>query len=432
MSSLNRGREARIDSVSCPSPGYCSAGGSFGSRNYGVTYGQPFVVNEVKGIWHKAMPVPGMLALNTRKNGFVSSVSCTRPGDCSAGGSYLGRHGPRAFVVDEVNGRWHRAITLAITGLGDVEVSALACASPGNCSAGGTNSNGGTTTTKGLDGTFVVNEVNGRWHKPIIVPGKFTFTYDGRVQSVACPTAGNCTAGGWYLDGADQYQAFVASEVNGTWHNYIKVPGTYPNFYGAMIASLSCPKPGYCTVAGNHGYATAFLASEANGRWHTARSVPGLASFHETGEQVTALSCTWPGECSAGGWYDDRNKQTRAFVVNEVNGHWHNAISVPGLRNFDHSGTGQVNVLSCARPGDCSAGGLHYRAPFAQGFVVNEVNGTWHNAIEVPGISALSRSGSSQVTALSCARPGHCSAGGYYADRTFGHFAGQVFVVNEG
>jgi hypothetical protein len=139
MSALNRGGVARIDSVSCPSPGYCSAGGSYGSVNYGVTYGQPLVVNEVNGTWQKAIPVPGVLSLNTRKNGFVSSVSCTRPGDCSAGGRYLGPHGPRAFVVDEVNGRWHRAITLAVTGLGDVEVSALACASPGNCSAAGRN-----------------------------------------------------------------------------------------------------------------------------------------------------------------------------------------------------------------------------------------------------------------------------------------------------
>lgn len=319
MSALNRGDVARIDSVSCPSPGYCSAGGSYGGNN-GVTYGQP----------------------------------------------------------------------------------------------------------------FVVNEVNGRWHKPTVIPGKLTFIYGEWVQSVACPTAGNCTVGGWYLDGADRFQAFVASEVNGTWHNYITVPGTSANFHGAMVASLSCPKPGNCTVAGNHGYAAGFLASEVNGHWHTARSVPGLANLHETGEQVTALSCTRPGDCSAGGWYHDSREQTHAFVVNEVNGYWHNAIEVPGMRGLDHSGSGLVTALSCTRPGDCSAGGSYYGATSSQGFVVNEVNGTWHNAIEVPGMSALNRSGSSQVTALSCARPGDCSAGGYYADKSFGLFAGQVFVVNEG
>jgi hypothetical protein len=56
---------------------------------------------------------------------------------------------------------------------------------------------------------------------------------------------------------------------------------------------------------------------------------------------------------------------------------------------------------------------------------------TWRNAIEVPGMSALNRSGSAQVTALSCARTGKCSAGGYYHATHYGLYAGQVFVANE-
>lgn len=98
MSALNRSGVARIESVSCASPGYCSAGGYYDASVHGTTYGQPFVVNEVHGTWHKAIPVPGVRALNTRKNGFISSVSCTRPGDCSVGGRYLG-HDLRASLA---------------------------------------------------------------------------------------------------------------------------------------------------------------------------------------------------------------------------------------------------------------------------------------------------------------------------------------------
>src|SRR5215475_5926149 len=117
MSALNDTGIARINSLSCASPGYCSAGGSYGGSINGTGYGQPFVVNEVNGTWRKAIPVPGVLALNTGKNGFISSVSCTRPGYCSAGGRYVGPKGSRPFVVDEVNGVWHNAITLPVTGL---------------------------------------------------------------------------------------------------------------------------------------------------------------------------------------------------------------------------------------------------------------------------------------------------------------------------
>jgi hypothetical protein len=429
MVALSRRGVAQINSVSCSSPGNCSAGGSYGGSPGTPTFGQPFVVSEVNGVWHRAIPVPGVRALNTRKNGFISSVSCTRPGDCSAGGRYVGPRGARPFVVDEVNGIWRKAITLSVSGVGDVQVSALACGSPGNCSAGGRTGSGG--TTKGLDGTFVVNEVHGAWRKPVVIPGKLTFIYGGWVQSMACPTAGNCTAGGWYLDGADQFQAFVVSKVNGRWRNYITVPGTSPNHYGSQIASLSCPRPGDCTVAGNHDYADGFLASEVNGTWHKARSIPGLANFHTSEQQVTALSCRLPGDCSVGGWYHDSQGKTHAFVVSEVNGTWHNAIDVPGMHGLDPSGQGLLTALSCARPGDCSAGGYDYSAPYSRAFVVNEVNGAWHNAVKVPGISGLRPPGVSQVTALSCAGPGHCSAGGYYADTIFGRQSGRVFVVNE-
>ena len=435
MSALNHSGVAQVNSVSCASPGYCSAGGSYGGNIKQHTYGQPFVVNEVNGIWHKAIPVPGVVALNTRKNGFISSVSCTRRGDCTAGGRYLGPHGPRAFVVDEVNGRWRRAITLDVSGLGDVEVSALACASPGNCSAGGTTSASGTTPTLGLDGTFVANEVNGRWHKPIAIPGKLTFVYGDWIQSVSCPSAGNCTAAGWYLDAADQYQVFVASEVHGTWHHYMKVPGTTPapGAAGAQVASLSCPEPGSCTVAGNFIGGAGFLASEVNGTWHNARSVPGLIKLYGPGSgraQVDVLSCPAAGICSAGGAGLDAGT-VKGFVVNEVNGTWHNAIDVPGMRRLNPSGSGLVSALSCPAPGNCSAGGRYLGPKWSRSFVVDEVNGIWHNAIEVPGMSALHRSGTAQVTALSCARAGECSAGGYYGATSYGLFAGQIFVVNE-
>ena len=43
---------------------------------------------------------------------------------------------------------------------------------------------------------------------------------------MSCASAGNCSAGGYYTDGAGHEQAFVVSEVNGTWGTAIEVPGT--------------------------------------------------------------------------------------------------------------------------------------------------------------------------------------------------------------
>src|ERR1700733_11809912 len=54
--------------------------------------------------------------------------------------------------------------------------------------------------------------------------------------------------------------------------------------------------------------------------------------------------------------------------------------------------------------------------------------GTWGSVIEVPGTAALNQDGDSEVTSVSCASAGNCSAGGDYADASL-HL--QAFVVSE-
>ncbi len=85
--------------------------------------------------------------------------------------------------------------------------------------------------------------------------------------------------------------------------------------------------------------------------------------------------------------------------------------------------------MSCASAGNCGAGGfalLGSRGRY-QAIVASETNGTWGRAEELPGIGALNH-GQSQVQSVSCASAGGCSAGGAYQDRTKAY---QVFVAVE-
>src|SRR5215831_10277648 len=67
----------------------------------------PAAAVRAAGVWGRAIAVPGLAALNRGRNAGVSSVSCASPGSCSAGGVYTdgGRH-QQGFVVSEVHGRW--------------------------------------------------------------------------------------------------------------------------------------------------------------------------------------------------------------------------------------------------------------------------------------------------------------------------------------
>ena len=108
---------------------------------------------------------------------------------------------------------------------------------------------------------------------------------------------------------------------------------------------------------------------------------------------------------------------------------WHAAIEVPGTATLNQGGGAEITSVSCASPGNCSAGGDYLdSSDHRQVFVASQVNGTWHAAIEVPGTAALNRGGSAQVGSVSCAAAGGCSAGGFYTDGKGGE---QAFVVSE-
>jgi hypothetical protein len=125
----------------------------------------------------------------------------------------------------------------------------------------------------------------------------------------------------------------------------------------------------------------------------------------------------------------DSSSLDEPLVVNEVNGTWHNAVRVPGMTALTQHIYGTVTSVSCGSAGDCSAGGWYTdSADLGQPFVVSEANGAWHHAVKVPGIVALSRGNEAGINAVSCASAGNCSALGSYTDSSKDD---QVFVVSK-
>jgi hypothetical protein len=410
---------ASTESVSCPSTGNCSAGGSYN--------GQAFVVSKVRGAWGTAEEVPGTAALNQGGSAAVTSVSCATAGNCSAGGEYTDSSGrQQVFVVSEVSGTWGTAEevpgTAALNQGGFAGVNSVSCASAGNCSAGGYY-----TVELGGLGAFVVSEVNGTWGKAREVPGIGT-----EILSVSCASAGTCSAGGGGF-GA------VVSEVNGTWGKAEQVPGLAALNHGeSQVFSVSCASAGNCSVGGYYtdrptpvGPGTqAFVDSQVNGIWDKAREVPGTAALNQGGAAgAGAVSCPSAGNCSANGEYRTSSGQDQAFVDSQVNGIWGKAREVPGTAALNQGGAAGAGAVSCGSAGNCSAGGDYTDSSgHGQVFVVNQVNGTWRKAEEVPGTAKLNQGGNAQIASVSCATASNCSAGGSYTDSSGNEHA---FVVNK-
>ena len=106
---------------------------------------------------------------------------------------------------------------------------------------------------------------------------------------------------------------------------------------------------------------------------------------------------------------------------------WGDAIPIPALISLNTGANAQGNSVSCASAGNCAVTGYYTDgAGDQQGFVVNQTDGTWGNAIAIPALIGLNTGGDADAWSVSCASAGNCAVTSYYADGT----DQQVFVAN--
>jgi hypothetical protein len=345
-------------------------------------------------------------------HGGVASASSGR----MASRAYPDRVAARPFAAEAHRaGTWGTARevpgTAALNQGGSASVYSVSCASAGNCVAGGLYTDG-----SGHKQAFVVTERSGTWGTAREVPGTAALNRGGAavVNSVSCASAGNCSAGGYYSESNAGLRPFVVNQTNGTWAKAQRVLGTPTPEAFAQINSLSCASAGNCS-AGGDDEAGGFVVGETNGAWGTAQQLPSSAAL--SGFAVLSVSCASAGNCSAGGNARNSSNLDRPFVVNETNGAWGTAQQVPGITALGRGGD-ELRSLSCGAAGSCSAVGDYYsKASGRQAYVVIETGGTWGKALEVPGTAQPGAD--AEAVAVSCASAGNCSAGGIYGAGAF-------------
>jgi hypothetical protein len=270
IAGLNQGGDATLASVSCASAGNCSAGGFYNDSSGNF---QVYVVSQTHGSWGSAEEIPGTNGLD--QGGFfdaeVEAVSCGAVGNCSAVGTYAGNGngGSMAFVASQTDGTWGTAEeipgTAALAQDGQAQGLSVSCPAAGDCSASGSYTDG-----SGHGQAFVASQTDGTWRTAEEIPGTAALNQDGLADpyGVSCASAGNCSAVGSYKDGSGHIQAFAVSQTDGTWGTAEEIPGTAAlNQDGNAVATpVSCPSAGHCTAGGYYtdgsGHSQAFVVSE--------------------------------------------------------------------------------------------------------------------------------------------------------------------------
>ncbi len=422
IAGLNAGGYAQVSALSCPPTGACVGVGGY-SVSASVT--EAFVATESGGVWGRALSLPGFAALNAGGQlGSSLSISCPAAGECALGGSYADATGvAHAFLATESGGVWGPAeevpgIAALSSNARASALTSVSCSSPGTCAAGGIVALSASDVEPWVD-----LETGGVWGPAELVPGMAALDVgqQGSVFSVSC-ASGGCAATGQYTDDDGATQVFVVAESAGVWSSAETVPGPSGNVVPGqpLPPSIACPSAGACSLAYDlkdvAGVEQAYVDTEVDGVWPAASLVSGVNSA-AVGAFVLALSCAEPGQCAAVGAYGDGQKNAQAMVVDEVAGAWRPAIELPASGPLNAGGGAVLQSVDCYAVGDCVAGGVYTDATgFAQALVAGATGGVWGPAEELPGSATLNVGGDSDVSALSCTSAGGCAAGGYFSD----------------
>jgi len=449
LTQLSNGKGGHMGAISCSSPGNCTAIGQFliNQPSGGNEENALFGVTEVNGKWGKTLRIPGQTVPSTVMSG---SISCSSPGNCGAVASSIPTSDNGAWVAlafNETKGVWGSVV--AIPGpsslMTNSEALAISCNSTGTCSASGYSSIPGPGNSGSIDSAFVATEQNGVWNNASDIQGFPTIPSQllgldsgAEADTISCASPENCSAGGWFSLQNGSGSSFVVNEVNGVWGNEITLTGvtTFTDGGGSQVTAVSCSSPGNCSAGGSYagvngsqGSSGVFVANEVGGVWGSANGVAG-ATVTNSAPTLSSMSCSSPGNCSAGGTY---GYAPGLFLVNEANGTWGSAIPVPGLAKLGASkfiaDLDTVSQVSCSSNGNCGAVGTYTNSSNEEkAFVVTESNNAWGNAITVPGVNALGAISSG--ASISCVGSGICVAVG--VSQNSNSTATQVFATSYG
>jgi hypothetical protein len=292
--------DSQVLSVSCPSVGNCTVAGSYRDANNAK---QPFVEDEVNGTWGFFQPLGSFSQLNTGQFAEANSVSCESPGNCTATGEYATLGGtPHAFLVAEVSGSWHLPGPLIFL-LPPSTGRAVSCPASGNCELTGTE-----TDVDGHTQAYAQQTNSGGQEAIQRLTSSTALNVGGTAltNSVSCASDGNCVVAGHYTDATGRWQPFLAEETGGTWQATIPVPGIAALDAGHFsdLQSVSCASPGNCAATGFYtdasGNGQVLTTDEVNGTWGSAARLPGQPGQGPFSPQST-VSCWSAGHCVSGG-----------------------------------------------------------------------------------------------------------------------------------
>ncbi len=424
--------EVFMRKVSCPSAGNCTAVGSYTAEPEPKQYqDQGELLTETDGTWEPAAEatMPAGAASNPRVE--FTALSCPSVGNCTAVGDYLDSAGDeQGFLLNESAGTWGTGVEVPppanAASKPEVLLVQLSCPSAGNCAVVGDYrykiGNGQGSHEEG----FLLSETAGTWGAALepSLPANAAPNAEFRMRGVSCPSAGNCTAVGFYRDSAGVFEGLLLSETAGAWGTGVEAPAPANTASNGEVRldGLSCPSAEDCTAVGFYidsaGDEQGLMLSETSGTWGAgveARMPAGARS--EPGAELHEVQCPSVGNCTAAGVYIASNsKEFDGVFLTETAGVWGAGVERPLPANAEPQFVIEGS-LSCPSAGNCSYAG-EYRVGdegiFSRALLETENDATWGPGIEAALPANVTGDPGAFLSSISCTSPGRCTAVGSY------------------
>jgi hypothetical protein len=195
---------------------------------------------------------------------------------------------------------------------------------------------------------------------------------------VSCASAGSCTALGGYTDSSGNLQGLLLTETAGTWAPGVEAPlpagaRSAPN---VILSWVSCPSAGNCTAAGSYIDSSpseqGLLLTQTSGTW-AATEAP-LAPNAATAPRVLlySVSCASAGNCTAVGSYLDSSAHRQGLLLTQTSGSWAATETPLPAGAATNPNVGLLSV-SCGSAGNCTAVGSYLdSSAHRQGLLVTQ------------------------------------------------------------
>ncbi len=282
------------------------------------------------------------------------------------------------------------------------QLLAVACGSTTSCTAVGTSG-----------GSAMLVARTGRTWKSVAVPLPASTATGASLQTVSCPSASACVAGGSY-HGSGQQQGLLLAGHASTWTaTTAPLPASAAANPGARIMSVACASSGTCVAVGQYAAAKsddALLVTGHGSAW-SGRSAPLPAdAAARPAAGLVSVACPAATSCTAVGSYLDDLGNRQGMLVTLRGTTW-KATRAPLPAGATVPGA-ELSAVACPAATGCVAVGL-YSADTA-GFQVGGAGPAWA-ATATPLPARAASSPATTFPGLAC-QQGTCVAVGSYTD----------------